>query len=132
MITIKTEEDKTDIHKFLSSQGANIDLTGTIVMTARENGTILALGALSMKDYRVFLDHIVVSGEYVEDLNLVLGLMKSLLNLADLRGMKTVYGSNPAMFDLYKMLRFKKSAGETKKMYELSLEGYFTCENEEQ
>ena len=78
MITIKTEEDKTDIHKFLSSQGANIDLTGTIVMTARENGTILALGALSMKDYRVFLDHIVVSGEYVEDLNLVLGLMKSL------------------------------------------------------
>ena len=106
MITIKTEEDKTDIHKFLSS--------------------------LSMKDYRVFLDHIVVSGEYVEDLNLVLGLMKSLLNLADLRGMKTVYGSNPAMFDLYKMLRFKKSAGETKKMYELSLEGYFTCENEEQ
>ena len=132
MITIKTEEDKTDIHKFLSSQGANIDLTGTIVMTARENGTILALGALSMKDYRVFLDHIVVSGEYVEDLNLVLGLMKSLLNLADLRGMKTVYGSNPAMFDLYKMLRFKKRAGETKKMYELSLEGYFTCENEEQ
>ena len=132
MITIKTEEDKTDIHKFLSSQGANIDLTGTIVMTARENGTSLALGALSMKDYRVFLDHIVVSGEYVEDLNLVLGLMKSLLNLADLRGMKTVYGSNPAMFDLYKMLRFKKSAGETKKMYELSLEGYFTCENEEQ
>jgi hypothetical protein len=132
MITIKTEEDKTDIHKFLSSQGANIDLTGTIVMTARENGTILALGALSMKDYRVFLDHIVVSGEYVEDLNLVLGLMKSLLNLADLRGMKTVYGSNPAMFDLYKMLRFKKSAGESKKMYELSLEGYFTCENEEQ
>lgn len=132
MITIKTEEDKTDIHKFLYSQGANIDLTGTIVMTARENGTILALGALSMKDYRVFLDHIVVSGEYVEDLNLVLGLMKSLLNLADLRGMKTVYGSNPAMFDLYKMLRFKKSAGEAKKMYELSLEGYFTCENEEQ
>ncbi|MFR8975888.1 MAG: hypothetical protein ACLVG9_07805 [Eubacteriales bacterium] len=132
MITIKTEEDKTDIHKFLSSQGANIDLTGTIVMTARENGTILALGALSMKDYRVFLDHIVVSGEYVEDLNLVLGLMKSLLNLADLRGMKTVYGSNPAMFDLYKMLRFKKSAGKAKKMYELSLEGYFTCENEEQ
>ncbi|HBL81205.1 MAG TPA: hypothetical protein DD391_01155 [Clostridiales bacterium] len=132
MITIKTEEDKTDIHKFLSSQGANIDLTGTIVMTARENGTILALGALSMKDYRVFLDHIVVSGEYVEDLNLVLGLMKSLLNLADLRGMKTVYGSNPAMFDLYKMLRFKKSAGEAKKMYELSLEGYFTCESEEQ
>ena len=132
MITIKTEEDKTDIHKFLYSQGANIDLTGTIVMTARENGTILALGALSMKDYRVFLDHLVVSGEYVEDLNLVLGLMKSLLNLADLRGMKTVYGSNPAMFDLYKMLRFKKSAGEAKKMYELSLEGYFTCENEEQ
>ena len=132
MITIKTEKDKTDIHKFLSSQGANIDLTGTIVMTARENGTILALGALSMKDYRVFLDHIVVSGEYVEDLNLVLGLMKSLLNLADLRGMKTVYGSNPAMFDLYKMLRFKKSAGKAKKMYELSLEGYFTCENEEQ
>ena len=132
MITIKTEEDKTDIHKFLYSQGANIDLTGTIVMTARENETILALGALSMKDYRVFLDHIVVSGESVEDLNLVLGLMKSLLNLADLRGMKTVYGSNPAMFDLYKMLRFKKSAGEAKKMYELSLEGYFTCENEEQ
>ncbi len=132
MITIKTEEDRTEVHKFLSSQGVFIPLDNTIVMAARDNGKILAAGALSMKNYRVFLDHIAVSAEYVEDLNLVVGLMKSLLNLADLRGMKMVYGSNPAMFDLYKMLRFKKNTEEGKKLYELSLEGYFSCEHEKQ
>ena len=129
MITIKTEENKTDVNKFLAEQGAAEISDNAIVMAARDNGKILAAGALSLREYKVFLDNVTVSNRCTDDLNLVLGLMKSLLNLADLRGIKTVYGSNPAMFDLYKMLRFKKSAENGKKVYELSLEGYFTCED---
>lgn len=130
MLTIKTEEDKTEINKFLSCLGVSVPLDNAIVMAARDNDKILAIGTLSMKEYRVFLDHIAVLQEYSEDYSLVSGLMKSLLNLADLRGIKTVYGSNPSMFHLYKMLRFKELPSDGNKIYELSLEGYFTCEHE--
>lgn len=97
-------------------------------MTAREKDEILALGALSMKNYKVYLDDIVVKKDLCEDINLALGLLKSLLNLADLRGIKAVYGSNCDMDKLYRMLRFAEIE-EDKKEYMLSLEGYFTCEH---
>lgn len=131
MLTIKTEEDKTDIYSFLSSLGVSAELNDSIVMAARDDGKILAVGALSMKKYRVFTDFIVLNPECADDLNISIGLMKSLLNLADLRGIKTVYGSNRALFNLYEMLRFKKSLDKDGEMYELSLEGYFTCEHKQ-
>lgn len=128
MITIKTEENQKEIKDFLSAQGVSEDLTGAIVMAARDGDEILAMGALSMRNYRVYLDHIILPGDFAEDLNLALGLLKSLLNLADLRGIKTVYGDNPRMEKYYKMLRFRKDE-ELKDTYVLSLEGYFQCEH---
>ena len=68
--------------------------------------------------------------EFKDNLGFILGIMKSLLNLADLRGIRTVYGSNPALYDLYKMLRFQKETMEDgKKRYALDLEGYFTADS---
>lgn len=129
MITIKTEENIEKIDAFLKKQGVSEDLGQAIAMTARDGEQILALGALSMWDYKVFLDHLVLSDAYADDKNLAIGLLKSLLNLADLRGIKTVYGANPTMFDYYKMLRFKPDDAEMPKIYTLSLEGYFQCEH---
>lgn len=126
MITIKTEENQKEINDFLSAQGVSEDLNGAIVMAARDGDDILALGALSMKNYRAYLNHIILPDDLVEDLNLAIGLLKSLLNLADLRGMKTIYGDNPCMEKYYKMLRFQKDEQD---VYVLSLEGYFTCEH---
>ncbi len=125
MITILKEENKEALNAFLKEQNTTICMDNMIVMSAKDKDEILAVGALCMKDYKVYLDHIVLKDTYREDLNLSLGILKSLLNLADLRGIKTVYGSNPDMERFYKMLRFQKE-NDT---YTLSLEGYFTCEH---
>ena len=130
MIEIKFEENKLQAQAFLTAQGIGTNISNDIVMSAREKGEILAVGSLSLKEYKVFLDTVVPSEELKDNLGFILGLMKSLLNLADLRGMKTVYGSNPALFDLYKMLRFQKEVTDDgKKRYALNLEGYFTVDS---
>ncbi len=130
MIEIKFEENKLQAQAFLTAQGIGTNISNDIVMSAREKGEILAIGSLSLKEYEVFLDTVVPSEELKDNLGFILGLMKSLLNLADLRGMKMVYGSNPALFDLYKMLRFQKEvSADGKKRYALNLEGYFTVDS---
>ncbi|MBQ4087402.1 MAG: hypothetical protein IJC78_04060 [Clostridia bacterium] len=130
MIEIKLDENKLQAQAFLTAQGVSTNISNDIVMSAKEKGVIIAIGTLSLKNYKVFLDTIVPSKELKDNLGFILGLMKSLLNLADLRGMRTVYGSNPALFDLYKMLRFKKEVTDDgKKIYVLELEGYFTVDS---
>jgi len=130
MIEIKLDENKLQAQAFLTAQGVSTNISNDIVMSAKEKGVIIAIGTLSLKNYKVFLDTIVPSKELKDNLGFILGLMKSLLNLADLRGMRTVYGSNPALFDLYKMLRFKKEVTDDgKKIYALDLEGYFTVDS---
>ena len=130
MIEIKIDENKLQAQAFLTAQGVSTNISNDIVMSAKEKGVIIAIGTLSLKNYKVFLDTIVPSKELKDNLGFILGLMKSLLNLADLRGMRTVYGSNPALFDLYKMLRFKKEVTDDgKKIYALDLEGYFTVDS---
>ena len=47
------------------------------------------------------------------------------MNLADLRGIKQIYGTNKELEELYKLLRFKKEEGR----YFLNLEGYFTTDH---
>lgn len=128
MITILKEENKDKIKTFLSSQGISYNMNNSIVMTAKNGEQILGLGALSIKDYQIYLDHILMSDEYTNDFTLATGLAKSLLNLADLRGIKIVYGQNPELTKLYEALRFKLDE-ENPERYILSLEGYFTCEN---
>ena len=130
MIEIKTEENKLQAQAFLTARGDSTIIMNDIVMSAREKGEILAVGTLSLKQYKVFLDTVIPAEELKDNLGFILGMMKSLLNLADLRGIKTVYGSNPALFDLYKMLRFQKETTEDgQKRYALNLEGYFTVDS---
>ena len=129
MLEIKREENKQEAKAFLESLDITCDIENDNVMCAREKGEILAVGALTLKNYKVFLDLAVSRGETNDNLPLVLGLMKSLLNFADLRGIKTVFGSNEALFPLYRMLRFQKEEGIEPEIYSLSLEGYFTCDS---
>ena len=124
MITILKEENNSEIKEFFKRNGIDDLPPDAIIFAARENEKILASGALVLKNYKVFLETAVVDKDLGEDKVLLNGLAKSLLNFADLRGIKTVYGDNPKLFDLYKMLRFSKN-----EIYELSLEGYFTCEH---
>ncbi len=127
MITIKTDDNILEINEFFKKNDKSFDLENSIVMSAKDKNEILAAGALSMKGYHVYLDCVAPLGNSPEELSLVLGLMKSLLNLADLRGIKTVYGSNTEMRRLYKLLRFKETENDE---YELSLDGYFSTECE--
>lgn len=130
MIEIKLDENKLQAQAFLTAHDISTNVSNDIIMSAREKGEILAVGTLSLKNYKVFLDTVVPSDELKDNLGFILGLMKSLLNLADLRGIRTVYGSNPALFDLYKMLRFQKeTTDDGKKIYALDLEGYFTVDS---
>lgn len=126
MLTIKTEEMSKEINDFFTSNSDNENLSDGIIMSARDGDKLLAVGALTMENYLVHLNHIAPIENTPENTSLILGLMKSLLNLADLRGIKTVYGSNSKMDKLYKLLKFNKIKGGE---FELSLEGYFTCEH---
>ncbi len=130
MITIKKEENKQNIQLFLEKQNATASSENAIVMNACENQDILAIGALTYESGHVYLNHIELQDGYSHETNIALGLLKSLLNLADLRGIKTIYGSNPDMIKYYRMLRFQEEAGGDKKQYSLSLEGYFQCTHE--
>ncbi len=127
MIEIKAVENKSEAQAFLRARGNDTDISDAIVMVAKEKNVILAIGALFLKNYKVFLDLCVPAVNEENNTALILGLMKSLLNLADLRGIKTVFGGNPDMEHLYRLLRFCKNDDA---IYELSLEGYFTCEHE--
>ena len=130
MITIKREENEAIIKQFIADEKITVPVENVILMTACENETILAQGALVLKNNRIVLDHLVLSDEFKNSLELALGLLKSLLNLADLRNMKEIYGYNPAMRDYYKMLRFTETTENDTTIYYLSLEGYFYSEHE--
>jgi len=119
VLTIKKEEindKRTDILKKLNREE---NLEGKIIMCAKEGENYLGAGALELNVDKVYLNFLVTEEE---DLILKLGIIKSLLNLADLRGIKTVYGNNKELASLYKMTRFKDDGDEMK----LDLEGYFT------
>ncbi|MBE7009907.1 MAG: hypothetical protein E7418_00270 [Ruminococcaceae bacterium] len=122
MLTIKKIENTSDAIAYLNAHGITHDITNEQVMAMTEGDKTLGLGSLSLVGYKVYMNFI-----HVEDGSdmLMHGLAKSLLNMADLRGMKTIYGSNPALDALYIRLRFKKEDNE----YVLSLENYFQAEH---
>jgi len=129
MITIKRETNEAVIKQFIAAEGITVPTENIILMTASENETCLAQGALVLKNYRVFLDHLILSREHTNNTELALGLLKALLNFADLRNIKEIHGSNPAMSHYYKMLRFTEASECNTKIYSLSLDGYFHCEH---
>ena len=122
MLTIKEAENKTIAEQFLLQKGIEVSLTEDIVMTCMDRDECLGVATLSLKEAgKVYLDLVKM---IEEDLSFAHGMAKSILNLADLRGIKLVYGKNPELVRLYQMLQFKEQDGE----YVLSLEGYFTAD----
>lgn len=119
LLTIKKEEPNDSIREFLKKLGESDNLEGKMVMSAKDGEQYLGIGALELKADKVYLNFLATQND---DLALKLGIMKSLLNLADLRGIKTVWGNNKDFKSLYKMARFKEEGDEMK----LDLEGYFT------
>lgn len=120
MLTIKKEETNDKLESFLKTNNCNENLEQKIIMSAKDGEEYLGVGTLELRIDKVYLNFVTTKED---DLTLKLGIMKSLLNLADLRGIKTVYGDNEELKSLYKMLRFKENNNE----YILELEGYFTC-----
>lgn len=120
MLTIKKEEPNDNLIVFLNKLNVQENLQGKIIMTAKDADSYLGVGALELRVDKVYLNFLATEDV---DLNLKLGIMKSLLNLADLRGIKTVYGDNAELASLYKMARFK----EENSVFVLNLEGYFAC-----
>ena len=130
MITIKAVEEKELATQFLMKNGVHTDISDHIVMCAMDKDECLAVGSLSMTDYKVYLNLAVAAKDWKDNAGFMLGLMKSLLNLADLRGIKTVYGTNAELFSYYRLLRFQEETAEDgKKRYRLDLEGYFTVDS---
>ncbi|MBQ3554424.1 MAG: hypothetical protein IJA08_07060 [Clostridia bacterium] len=122
MLTIKEVENKTIAEQFLLKKGIEVSLTEDIVMTCMDRDECLGVAALTLKEEgKVYLDLVKM---IEDDLSFAHGMAKSILNLADLRGIKQVYGKNPELSRLYQMLQFTEQDGE----YVLSLEGYFTQE----
>lgn len=121
MLTIKQEQNQDVVVDFLQKLGSDADLSDDIVMTSRDGETMIGLGSLSLNAGKVYLNHIIFVPEFEDEL-MVQGLAKALLNLADLRGIRVVYGTEPALEKLYAALGFQNENEE----YVLQLEGYFT------
>ncbi len=121
MITIKKIEDINEINNYLNAQGIHHTHGMEQFMGMYENDRLIGLGSIELRVTKVYLNFIHTE-ENTHAFNY--GLAKSLLNMADLSGVKTVYGNNPDLTVLYMSLRFAKEKEE----YVLSLEGYFTEE----
>lgn len=126
MLTIKESENKNAAKEFLKKHADPYEIhEDDIVMCCEENGNILGVSALRLKNGKVYLNLLVFSQEMSEK-SLELGLARAIMNLADLRGISFLYGSNPQLGWLYSALRFQQNEEE----YCLSLDGYFTAKHE--
>ena len=122
MLTIKKIENIEEAEAYLSAAGVTKDIQYEMAMGVYTENGLIGLGSFSLIAYQPHLNFIHTKEE---DAMLCHGLAKALLNMADLRGIQTVYGSNMELEALYKRLRFQKE-GE---VYALSLENYFTAEH---
>ncbi|MBE7037024.1 MAG: hypothetical protein E7403_07000 [Ruminococcaceae bacterium] len=122
MITIKKIEDMNEINAYLQVQGFNHTFGMEQFMGMYDGDRLIGLGSIELCVTKVYLNFIHTE-ENTHAFNY--GLAKSLLNMADLSGVKTVYGNNPDLNVLYMALRFVTENDE----YMLSLEGYFTEES---
>ena len=110
MLTIKETNDKLKAQEFLKNCGNHYELGDDIIMVCEENGKILGVTSLGLKDGQVYLNLLEILSE-ANDMSLKLGMLKAVMNLADLRGIKQIYGTNKDLEELYKLLRFKEDEG---------------------
>lgn len=125
MLIIKEAVDKQAAQAFLDALGVCYCLADDIVMVCEERGSVSGVTSLCLREGRVYLN-LLAAAEEMNDMSFLLGLAKALMNLADLRGIKTLYGSQPELAPIYRALRFQEKDGE----FCVSLEGYFTAGHE--
>ena len=124
MLTIKKIESFDEIQAFFEKEKIEHAIAAEQFMGFYDGDALCGIGSLELKTTKVYMNFLYVSGG---DMPLYHGLAKALLNMADLRGIKTVYGSNHELDKLYSLLRFQKEDEE----YCLSLENYFTAHEHE-
>ncbi len=122
MLTIKIMENIDEVNAYLKQQNISHTPGAEQFMGLYEGEVLSAIGSIMLCGAKVYMNFIYTESESFE---LSFGLAKSLLNMADLRGIKTIYGNNPELEKLYTALRFKNENDE----YILPLEGYFTVES---
>ena len=122
MLTIKKIITTEEVENYLSTQGITLSMDYQQFMGIYDGDTLIGMGSINLVDLKVYMNFIYTEDD---DFGLRHGLAKSLLNMADLSGIKTIYGSNPELSDLYSILRFQKDGDE----YVLQLEGYFTADS---
>ncbi len=124
MLTIKKINDLTEVRAYLEKEGIDHVIGQEQFMGMYAGDELMGIGSICLSDLKVYMDFLYVSED---DFGLLHGLAKSLLNMADLSGIKTVYGKCPSLTELYKLLRFASENDE----FVLNLDGYFTVGNED-
>ncbi len=120
MLTIHKTDNQAEISVFLQTYNLSTPDHPGQYMGMYDGETLCGLAAITLEDTKVYLDLIHAEG----GTQMTHGLAKAILNMADLQGIKTIYGKNPELESLYRLLRFKEDNGE----FSLSLAGYFTAE----
>ena len=118
MLEFKVVIDKKDAGEYLLRCGIDTDISKMMVMTACDGVDIIGVGAVSMENGETVIEEIAADDSSIE-----YGMGKSLLNLLDLGGIKSVVIKNKSLENLAKKLRFKSDASEE---FHLCLDGYFT------
>ena len=118
MLTIRKTDNQNEIEQYCTANNLTVPTAPAQYMGMFDEETLCGLAAITLEDTKVYLDLIYAEGGS----SITHGLGKSILNMADLQGIKTVYGKNPELKKLYQLLRFKEENGE----FSLSLAGYFT------
>ncbi len=122
MLTIKKIITIEEVENYLTAQGITLSMEYQQFMGIYDGDTLIGMGSITLIDLKVYMNFIYTEED---DFGLRHGLAKSLLNMADLSGIKVIYGSNPELYELYRLLRFKEENGE----FMLPLEGYFTTDS---
>lgn len=122
MLTVKKIITTEEVQAYLDKENIHHPIATEQFMGMYDGDGLIGIGSIELRVTKVYMNFIYIEGN---DMALKHGLAKALLNMADLSGIKTVYGDEPLLSDLYSLLRFKKEDDE----YVLSLQGYFTTDS---
>ena len=122
MLTIKKIVTTEEAENYLRQQSIDHTIETEQFMGVYDGDRLTGIGSICLRGTKVYMDFI-----YTEENDRLLkhGLCKALLNMADLSGIQTIYGSEQSLYEMYSLLRFQKEEEE----YVLSLDGYFTADS---